>query len=437
MSPQLIGTFGLIAVFGLIAMGMQIGYALTSVALAGLIVMVSFTGSMGILGIAPYSIVADYMFVTIPLFILMGNMAYASGVVTDGYTAGQKWLGRIPGGLAIATIMGCAGFAACTGSSTATSSLMTSTTLPEMERYKYSSSLATGTIASGSGLGILIPPSIPLVVYGLIARESIGRLFLAGIIPGIMLTLLYVATIAVWVKIRPSAGPPGPSSNWKDRLSSLKHILPMLSLGLTVIGGIWAGIFTPVEASGVGCFGALVIGLARRSLKIKPFIQALESTVKITAMIFVIVLGSMLFNRFITLTGLPPLLVSMVAESGLNTVALLVIIVAFYIVMGCLMDAFGLMMLTLPILIPVVSQMGVDLVMYGILMIFMIEMAQITPPIGINVFVISGVAKHIPMYTIFKGVVPFYTARLVMVALLIAYPAIATYLPSTMMAPPI
>jgi len=252
-----------------------------------------------------------------------------------------------------------------------------------------------------------------------------------------MLTLLYVATIAVWVKIRPSAGPRGPSSTWREKLGSIKLIAPILLLGIAVIGGMWAGIFTPVEASGVGCFGALIIGLARRKLKIGPFLQALDSTVRITAMIFIIVLGSMLLNRFITLTGLPPLLASVVVNSGLSTVTLLVIILAFYIVMGCLMDAFGLMMLTLPILIPVVSQMGVDLVMYGILMIFMIEMAQITPPIGINVFVISGVAKHIPMYDIFKGVVPFYAARLIMVGLLIAYPSIATYLPSTMMSPQI
>lgn len=436
MSDPLIGVLGFLAVFVLIAIGMRIGFALASVAFIGLVVMIGARGAVGTLATAPYAMLADYLFVTIPLFILMGNLAFEGRIVADSYTAGQKWLGRVPGGLAMATILGCAGFAACTGSSTATASMMTSTTLPEMERYKYSPALATGTIASGSGLGILIPPSIPLVVYGLLAQESIGQLFLAGIIPGIILTLFFMGTIFTWVKIRPAAGPSGPASTWREKVSALSSVYPIMVLAIIVVGGIWTGLVTPVEASGVGCLGALLIGMVNRKLGRQAFMRALASTVRVSGMIFMIVIGAMLLNRFITITHLPSMLASLIADSGLSTTALLLLVVAFYLVMGCLMDAFGLMMLTMPILIPIMSGLGVDLVMYGILMILMIEMAQITPPIGINVFVISGVAKHVPMYAIFRGIIPFYFARFALIGLLIAFPKIATFLPSTMMAPP-
>jgi len=333
----------------------------------------------------------------------------------------------------MATIAGCAGFAACTGSSAASVGFMTMSTLPEMERYKYDPKLAAGTVASGATLGILIPPSIPLIVYGLFAQQSVGQLFIAGIIPGIMLTLLFMLTIYIWVKISPSAGPRGPITTWSERFAALIPVWPLGILAILVLGGIWGGWFTPVEAGGIGSIGALLLALLKRRLNLKGFFDALTDTVKITGMVFAILIGALMLNYFLALTGLPTLLANMVAESNLSPVVILLLVTIFYIIGGCLMDSMGLMLLTMPILIPIMDAMGINLIMYGILMVIMIEMAEITPPIGINVFILSGMAKHIPMYTIFKGVLPFFLALLICVILIIAFPQIVTFLPATMM----
>lgn len=433
MEPPLIGALAFIALFVLLAMGMHIAFAMTIVAFVGFAVMSSLKGAMSMLATAPYSIVADYMFTVVPLFVLMGSLAFQGGLITDAYTAAQKWFGRLPGGLAIATIAGCAGFAACTGSSAASVGFMTMSTLPEMERHNYDPKLATGTIAVGATLGILIPPSIPLIVYGLFAEQSVGRLFIAGIIPGIILSVLFMITIFIWVKLKPSAGPPGAAFTRREKFYSLRHIWSMLVLAAIVLGGIWGGIFTPVEAGGIGSVGAFVIALSRRKLTMKSFIEAVKDTVRITAMVFIILIGAIMLNYFFALTRLPTMLATIVADSNLSPLVVLMAITVFYIIGGCLMDTFGLMMLTLPILIPIMNVLGIDMIMYGILMVLLIEMAQITPPIGLNVFILSGVARHIPMYTIFKGIVPFFFAILIMIILLIAFPQLATFLPATMM----
>lgn len=434
MEPWVIGVLGFVALFALLAMGMHIAFAMTIVAFVGFAVVTgSLKAAMSMLATAPYSIVANYMFTVVPLFVLMGSLAYQGGLITDAYTAAQKWFGRLPGGLAMATVAGCAGFAACTGSSAASVSFMTMSTLPEMERHNYDPKLATGTIASGATLGILIPPSIPLIVYGLFAEQSVGRLFIAGIIPGIILASLFVITIYIWVKLKPSAGPPGEAYTWREKFYSTRHIWSMLALAAIVLGGIWGGIFTPVEAGGIGSVGALLIALIRRKLTIKKFFESVKDTTRICGMVFIILIGAIMLNYFFALTRLPTMLATMVADSNLSPLVILIAITVFYIIGGCLMDTFGLMMLTLPILIPIMNALGIDMIMYGILMVLLIEMAQITPPIGLNVFILSGVARHIPMYTIFKGIVPFFFAILVMVILLIAFPQLATFLPATMM----
>jgi tripartite ATP-independent transporter DctM subunit len=432
MSDPLIGALGFLGLFALLAMGMHIAFAMLLVGFIGLVAMVGLTGAIGVLSTAPYSIVADYMFVAVALFVFMGTLAFEAGIITDAYTVGRKWLGRLPGGLAMATIAGCAGFAACTGSSAASVSFMTTSTLPEMERNKYDPRLSTGAIASGSTLGILIPPSIPLVVYALFAQQSVGELFIAGVIPGIILSCLFIITIYIWCRLRPSAGPPGPPATWRERISSLRYVWSILALVALVLGGIWSGLFTPVEAAGIGGIGAFLIGLVKRRMTFKVFIASVKDATRIIAMIFAIVVGAMILNRFIALSGLPALLATWVGNSNMGTVGVLAAIVVFYIIGGMLMEAFGLMVLSMPVLIPIVDALGVNLVAYGILMVLMIEMAEITPPIGLNVFILSGVAKHIPMYTIFRGVVPFCFAILIMVILIIAFPQLATFLPSTM-----
>ena len=433
MEPWLVGVLGFVALFVLLAIGMHIAFAMAIVAFVGFAVMTSFEAAISMLANAPYSIVANYTFAVLPLFVLMGSLAYQGGLITDAYTSAQKWFGRLPGGLAMATIAGCAGFAACTGSSAASVSFMTMSTLPEMEKHNYDHKLATGTIASGATLGILIPPSIPLIVYGLFAEQSVGRLFIAGIIPGIILSILFMFTIYIWVKLRPSAGPPGAASTWREKFYSMRNIWSMLLLAVIVLGGIWGGIFTPIEAGGIGGVGALLIALIRRKLSVKSFFESVKDTTRICGMVFIILIGAIMLNRFFAVTQLPVLLATSVAESNLSPLVVLVAITVFYIIGGCLMDTFGLMMLTLPILIPIMNALGIDMIMYGILMVLLIEMAQITPPIGLNVFILSGVARHIPMYTIFRGIVPFFFAILVMIILLIAFPELATFLPATMM----
>ncbi|HEY87797.1 MAG TPA: TRAP transporter large permease subunit [Dehalococcoidia bacterium] len=433
MEPWLIGVLGFVALFVLLAIGMHIAFAMTIVAFVGFAIITSFEGAVSMLATAPYSIVANYMFTVVPLFVLMGSLAYQGGLITDAYTSAQKWLGRLPGGLAMATIAGCAGFAACTGSSAASVSFMTMSTLPEMERHNYDQKLATGTIATGATLGILIPPSIPLIVYGLFASQSVGQLFIAGIIPGIVLATLFMITIYIWVKIKPSAGPRGAATTWQEKFYSLRYIWSMLVLAAIVLGGIWGGIFTPVEAGGIGSVGALLISLIRRKLTVKSFFESVKDTTRICGMVFIILIGAIMLNYFFALTRLPTMLATTVADSNLSPLVVLIAITVFYIIGGCLMDTFGLMMLTLPILIPIMHSLGIDMIMYGILMVLLIEMAQITPPIGLNVFILSGVARHIPMYTIFRGIVPFFFAILVMIILLIAFPQLATFLPATMM----
>jgi tripartite ATP-independent transporter DctM subunit len=426
--------FGIMLV--ILALGMPIGLAMALVAFIGMAMVVNINAATGLLATTPFTFVGDYMMTSLPLFILMGAFAYRAGIITDAYNAAQKWLSRLPGGLSIATFAGCAGFGACTGSAAATVGFMTMATLPEMERYGYDPKLSTGTIAAGSTLGILIPPSIPLIVYGLFAQESIGRLFISGIIPGIALMLLFMATTVIWVIWKPEAGRPGPSATWQERWVSLRNVLGLIVLAALVSGGIWAGWFTPVEAGGIGSAGALIIGLVMRRMTWKAFTDALIDTAKLTGMVFVIVVGSQVLNQFLAITNLPVVAAQTVADSGLGAYAVLAIIVVFYIIGGCLMDSMGLMLLSMPILIPIVRALGVDMTMYGILMVIMIAMAGITPPVGMNVFILAATARHIPMYTIFKGSMPYFIAMFVLTILIIAFPEICTWLPNTMLQGP-
>jgi tripartite ATP-independent transporter DctM subunit len=308
-------------------------------------------------------------------------------------------------------------------------------TLPEMEKYKYDPKLATGTIAAGSTLAILIPPSVPLIVYGLFAHESIGQLFIAGIIPGLILTVLFMGITLVWVTWKPEAGRPGPATTWREKLTSLKGLIGLIILGVLVTGGIYGGLFTPVEAGGIGAAGALVIAAVRRRMTFKKMFLALVDTAKICGMVFAIIMGALVLNQFLAITGLPAGAAKWVADSGLGMYSVLTLIVVFYIIGGCLMDMVGLMLLSMPILIPIARALGVDMLMYGILMVIMIAMAGITPPVGMNVFILAGTAKHIPMYTIFKGAMPYFIAMLILTILIIAFPQICTFLPSTMMKP--
>jgi C4-dicarboxylate transporter DctM subunit len=432
MPPEIIGIIGLLILFALLAIGMPIAFAMALVGLGGLVVVSGVTPALITAGTCPFASVSSYDLSVLPLFVLMGAFAAESGLTKDAYSAAHIWLGRMPGGLAVATIMACAGFAACTGSSVASVSVIGSMALPEMRRYNYDDQLATGSVASGSTLGILIPPSIPLVIYGIMAEESIGRLFIAGILPGILLAGIFAVIILIMVGRRPSLGPPGDKSTLRQKMSGLAKAWPLVVLSSIIIIGIWGGIFTPVESGGMGAFVALVLGLWRRRFNKEKIVTAIKSSLKVSAMIFAIMIGAWILNYFLALTQLPRILADFVGTLPVAPTIVVIVIMMFYLIGGCLMDMFGLMMLTLPIFIPIIKTIGYDLIMFGILTTVTIEIAFITPPVGMNVFVLNAVAKDVPLYTIFRGIVPFLWGMLIFLALLLTFPQITLFLPSTM-----
>lgn len=427
------GLAGFAVLFFLIfACGMPIGFAMALVGFIGISLISDMTAGLGSLGIVPYSTAATYIMSVIPAFVLMGEFAFVSGMMTEAYNAIRKWFGYLPGGLAMATIGGCAGFAACTGSSVACATVMVPVAVPEMKRYNYDSKLVLGSIAAGGTLGILIPPSTPFIVYGMFAEQSIGRLFIAGILPGILLTTLFMLTIYIQARVNPALGPPGPKTNWRDKFAAVKGIWLVGLLAVLVMGGIWGGIFTPSEAGGIGALGAFFIALGKKRLTRENVLQCLGTTARTTAMIFMIMIGAMIFNLFLAISMLPFMLSDFVAGLTLPTVAILVAILFLYLILGAIMDPLAMIVLTLPLLLPTLRNLGIDLIWFGVLITVMTEMALITPPIGVNVFVISGMAKDVPMYTIFRGIIPFLMAMIVCIAILVVFPQISLLLPSIM-----
>jgi C4-dicarboxylate transporter DctM subunit len=434
MHQELAGILGLLVLFLLLFIGMPIGFGMALMGFIGFAYIWGLNAALYQVGLVAYSSVASQAMSVVPLFIVMGHFAFASGLTENAYTAAHLALGKLPGGLAMSTIGASAGFAACTGSSLASAATMTKVALPEMLRYKYDPKLATGTIAAGGTLGILIPPSVPMIVYAIITETSIGRLFMAGVFPGLLLTFLFMAVIYVIAKLSPPmAGPAVTGGTWRTMRLIAVNVWPALLLALIVMGGIWGGVFSPTEAGGLGAFAALAIALARRKLTRQNFTEALKETTKTTAMIFLIVIGAMIFGAFMTISGLPAALVSFISGMNLPPTGILVIILLIYVFLGCIMDTLAMTLITLPIIFPLILSLGFDPIWFGILFTINVEMALITPPIGINVFIISGMAKDIPMYTIFRGVLPFLGAMVACTALVIIFPHIALFLPGTMM----
>jgi C4-dicarboxylate transporter DctM subunit len=425
LTPTEIGYIGLGVMVLLLFLGVPVGFTMTIVGFAGFAIITGFDAALGLLRSVPYSSVADYGMSVLPLFVLMGAFCYTAGLSKDLYTAANAWLGKLPGGLAIATVGACAAFAAVSGSSVATAVTMGSVALPEMKRYKYDSALATGCVAAGGTIGILIPPSVALALYGIMTETSIGQLFLAGFIPGILQAVFYIITILIMCKIKPGMAPPAPGTTLKTKFSSLKDTWMVLTLFLVVIGGIYMGVFSATEAAGIGAFGAFVFAISRRRLHKKEFNESMVDTLKSTAMIFIIMIGAALFTYYMAVTRLPYNIGLIIAGFDLNNYILLALICFFYIVLGCFLDSIAMIMLTIPIFFPIIISLGFNPVWFGII-------GLITPPVGINVFVIKGISKDVPMGTIFKGIVPFLAADVVHLALLVAFPSISLMLPSLM-----
>jgi|LSQX01.2.fsa_nt_gb tripartite ATP-independent transporter DctM subunit len=433
-SDLVIGIFGVVLLFVLLAIRMPVAFTLTLISLIGIALVNGPKAVSHTFANVPISGVASYSWSVIPLFVLMGNLASESGVIEAGFRAFHKWLGHLRGGMAYAVIATCAVFAACTGSSVASVGFLTKVALPEMESRGYKSILGTGAIASGSTLGILIPPSIPFVVYGLLAEQSIGKLYMAGIIPGIILTGLFMLVIFCWAWFDPEAARGGPKAPLRERIAAISSVWPFLIIILAVLGTIWGGIATPVESASLGVVATAIVSLVQRRLTLNGFMTAVKDTMVVTGMIGALLIGALLFTSFMAQTGLPAYLADWTTKLSLSLNELLLIVFVFFFVGGCVMDSVALTLIGVPILVPILNQMNFNLVLFGVFVVIMIEMALISPPFGMNVFIMGGIARHVPMERIFMGIIPFLVVIIVCLWLVIAFPQLALYLPTNMIA---
>jgi len=420
--------FGLL--FLLLVLGAHLGLAMSAVAIFGTSMIIGMDGALSLAGLSVYESAQNFDLSVIPLFVLMGTFASKSGISSDLFSAFNTWLHRRKGGLAHASIAACAAFGAVCGSSLATAATMGQVALPEMRRFGYSGKLATGSIAAGGTIGILIPPSVIMLIYGILTETSIGDLFLAGIIPGILLTVFFMITVVIVTRLDPSAAPAISDLPLEGSgTSALAKVWPTLLLFILVIGGIYSGVFTPTEAAGFGAVGALVIGVLMRRLNWRQIGESLSDTVQTTSMIFLILIGAILFSAFLSLSGTPALMGSWVVDLNLSPLSTIALIVLIYILLGAFLDTMAMIILSVPIFFPIVMSMGFDPVWFGVLVVLMVELALITPPMGINVFVIKGLSKEVPLTQVFLGVLPFCIALLAMIVLVIAFPALVTFLP--------
>ncbi len=432
MEPTTIAILAMLFLFFLLAIGLPIGFAMGTAAIIGSLFFEDLDAVLFLLGQTAYETTITYNLSIVPMFILMGYFASNSGLSEALFRACNTWLGYRRGGLALATIGGCGAFAAVCGSSLATAATMTQVALPEMKRYHYADALATGSIAAGGTIGILIPPSVILVLYGILTETSIGELFLAGFLPGILTILFFMATVSIVTRINPVAGPRGEKTTLQAKLFAIKDVWGTLVLFLLVIGGIYTGIFSPEEAAGIGASGALGLALIARTMTWQLFFECLMETVKTSAMIFTILIGAILFNNFLVLSAVPDTIGAWIENLPFSATAILIVILLIYLVMGCALDSLAMILLTIPIFFPVVAKMGFDPVWFGVIVVMVVELGLITPPIGMNVFVIKGMAPEVPLGDIYRGVLPFVIAQILLIALIVIFPTIATWLPSTM-----
>jgi len=432
VSPTLTGLVGIAALFILIFLRIPVGFVMAGVGFLGFGYIVSFDASMNMVAKDLFSVFGSYSLTVIPLFVLMGQLAYHSGISKRLFNAAYKFIGHWPGGLAIATVGACAAFAAICGSTNATAATMGAATLPEMKRYNYKPELATGVVAAGGSLGILIPPSVIFIVYGILTEQSIGRLFMAGLLPGLILVLLFILAIVIWTRMRPELGPKGPKVPLREKLASLSGLIETLLLFVLIMGGLFWGFFTPTEAGAIGAFGTLLLGLAGRNLTMKGFIASLAETTRISCMILVIVAGATIFGHFLAVSRIPFDIARGVSEIQLPRYAVMLLIIMVYLVGGCVIDSLALIMLTIPIFYPVVLFLGYDPIWFGVIIVLVTQIGVITPPVGVNVYVVSSVARDVPLEVIFKGVLPFLAALIIGTLLLIPFPQIALFLPGLM-----
>ena len=373
--------------------------------------------------------VASYTLSVVPLFVLMGNLVTRAGMSTELYQAAYSFIGHRRGGLAMSTVLACAGFGAICGSSIATAATMARVAMPEMRRFGYDKAFAAGTIAAGGTLGILIPPSVIMVIYGIMTEQSIGALFAAGVIPGAIATLFYLGTAWNCVRRNPSLGPPGERTSWAGRLVALRHIWGVIVLFIIVMGGMYGGLFTPTEAAGVGAMGGFLFALSRGRLTPKILLEVLTESAQMTAMLFTILIGASIFANFVNFTSLPQDLQTFVSQFNVHPMMVVVAICVIYVILGTAMEELSMILLTVPIFFPLIVHLGLDPIWFGVLIVCVVEIGMISPPVGMNIFVISSMLPDVPTSSIWRGVMPFLFADILRLALLIAFPAITLWLP--------
>jgi tripartite ATP-independent transporter DctM subunit len=432
MSSDAIAVLGFVALFVLMLLRVPVGMAMGLVGVTGFAYLVNGDAALKIIGHTSMRTVTDYTFGVIPMFLLMGAFVSNSGMSRELFRAANSFVGHFRGGLGIATIAACAGFAAISGSSVATAATFATVAYPEMRRYNYPQSFATGVIAAGGTLGAMLPPSTVLAVYGIITEQDIGKLFIAGIIPGLLAASMDMATVVVIGWLRPDFLPVAPRHSWKERLIGVRDIWAMLLLFIFVIGGLYGGLFTPTEAGGVGATGALIIGIVRGKLDGLQIRRSLLQAVRTAAAVLTVLIGALLFGYFLTVTQTPQKVTAFLTALGLGRYGVLALIMVMYIVLGCLMDSLAMIILTIPIIFPVVMQLGFDPIWFGVIIVMTVELGLIHPPVGMNVFVIKSVVQEVTFSTIFRGVLPFILTDLIRLVILIAFPILALWLPSHM-----
>ena len=432
MNTDLVAGIGFVSLFALMLLRVPVGMAMGLVGVTGYGYLIGMEPALKMVGQTVMRTVTDQSFAVIPMFMLMGALVSVSGISRELFRAANAFLGHLRGGLGVATVLACGGFAAICGSSVATAATFSKVAYPEMRRYGYPSSFATGVIAAGGTLGIMIPPSTVLAVYAILTQQDIGKLFMAGVVPGLLAILMYMLTIGLIVMAKPGFLPAGERKPWAERMASLKDVWAPLALFVFVIGGLYGGVFTPSEAGGMGAAGAFILGVLRRRLSLPQIREALLEATRTCAAVFTVLIGALLFGYFLTITQTPQKVTEFLTSLGLGRYGVLLLIMLMYLVLGCLMDAMAMIILTVPIIFPLILQLGFDPIWFGVIVVMVVELGLIHPPVGMNVFVIKSVVPEVSFTQIFRGVLPFIGIDLVRLVILIAFPVITLWLPARM-----
>lgn len=430
MTSLQLGILGCVMLLILLMASMPVAFSMALAGLVGFALLVNPQAAFSMASADLYETLLSYTLTVIPLFVFMGQIAFHVGISRRLFNTAYQWLGALPGGLAMATVGACAAFGAICGSGPATAATMSAVALPEMRRYGYSMQLASGTVASAGGLGILIPPSVVFIVYAILTEQSIGKLFIAGVLPGIMIALLFCLAIYINCKRDPSLGPAGPKTTWRQKFVSLVGVSETLALFALVMGGMFLGYFTPTEAAGVGAAGSLIIAAVRRQLTMKMLVRSLLETVRTSCMVLIIVAGAVIFGHFLARTRIPFELAEWLGALPLPGWSVIGCIIFFYLVAGCFVDALALVLLTVPIFYPVITKLGYDPIWFGVVIVVITMMGIVSPPVGVNVYVVAGMERDIPLSTVFRGSLPFLWMLVLAAILLITFPQIALFLPS-------